>query len=420
MVLAIHTSDSCNTLVSLDNHHNANSKQRQQSQCLSGSSGRSGTVEYRKTSLLLPAEEIYYNDNDCDGLDLSSSGSSARSCSVVDQQQALYLPTLESGISVDEYLQNVAILGEACDELLSLEHHQFTQASPEKLIYVHQGEVAHALASQCDILVSDRATTCHILVLRSTTSGKTGSKEAMTSLTHIDSDKYETSVRAMIQEHKQHHSGIKGSEATIEMDISIMGGYVDEEGHSRQISNWLLHLLADIAEEESACLQMRLKTCAISAMNDNGYSSGPMGRGLAVHLATGQVFLARAAQCAVGPDMILRNARLWSAEEDGILPAPVQKLTVIHTTTSNEIVIQPFWIAAVPGMDQLLDLPDEILLEYTSTSPSSEEEDFCPTVRSTLRFLQEVTATQIFGRFCDRTLRFVRRHQHSNEWMLMP
>jgi Protein N-terminal asparagine amidohydrolase len=405
MVFAIHTSDSCNTLVSLDNHHNASSKQQEQSLCLSGYSCREVTVEYRKTSLLLPAQDLYYNDNR-DDLDVSSR-SSDYNCSV--DEQSLYLPTLKSGISVDEYLQGVAVLGEACDELLSLEHHQFTLASPEKLIYVHQGEVAHALASQCDILVSDRATTCHILALRSTCAS--ASKEAITSLTHIDSDQYETSVRAMIQEHKLHHSG---SNATIEVEVSILGGYVDEEGHSRQISNWLLHLLADIAQEET-CLQMRLKTCAISAMNDNGFS-GPMGRGLAVHLATGQVLLAKASPCVVGPDMILRNARLWSAE-DGV-PASVE-LTVIHTTTSNELVIQPFCFAAAPGMDQLMALPDNILLEYTSTSPCAEEEDFCPTVRSTLRFLSEVPATHIFGRFCDRALRFARRHQHSNEWMLM-
>ena len=403
MVLALHTSDSCNTLVSLDNHHNASSKHHQDASSFSEITVGDDAVEYRKTSLLLPVDDLYSCTAGSDSFD------------------GLYLPTLNSGISVDEHLQRIAALCNACDELLSLEHHQFTQTSPERVLYVHQGEVAHALPSQCDVLVSDRATTCHILALRSSSASSGTSsgegKEAMTSLTHIDSDQYETSVRAMIDEHKRHHS-IRSSDVKLEMEISIMGGFVDDEGHSRRISNWLLHLLADIAEEEESSLQMRLKTCAISAMNDNGYT-GPIGRGLAIHLATGQVFLAKASSCVVGPHMILRNARLWSAEEKGIPDPAVHQLTVIHTTTSNEIVIEPFRFGALPGIDQLMALPDDILLEYTSTSPCAEEDDFCTVVRATLNFLLNVPATQVFGRLCNRALRFVRRHQHSNDWVLM-
>lgn len=408
MVIAIHTSDSCNTLVSLDNHHDARSKPQGRLSSCSGSCCPSN-VEFRKTSLLLAVDELDLSDNSLDND--SSYGYTYCSCesleSDAEQRQSLFLP---SAAPVDEYLQSVPALRETCDELLSCSHHRFTEAYPEKVLYVHQGEVAHALASQCDVLVSDRATTCHILALRSSTTGAK-KEEAMTSLTHIDSDQYEMSVREMIQAHKEHH----GDEAMeiIEMDIHILGGFVDEEGHSQKISNWLMHLLADIASEEVDSIQMRLQTCAISSMNDNGFQC-PVGRGLAVHLATGRVFLAKASPQVVGPQMSLRNARLWSAGGP-----QTHSLHVMHTTTSNDIIISPFAFQALPGMDKLMSLPDEILLEYTSTSPCVEEEDFCHTVRATLRFLLEVPSARVFGRLCDRTLRFVRRHQHSNEWMLV-
>ena len=396
MVIAIHTSDSCNTLVSLDNHHNASSKE-QGSSCV-GSCCPS-TEEYRKTSLCLPIDELDFSEDS----QLDSSYGFC-SCERTEQRQSLYLPT---EAPVDEYLQRIPTLRDSCDELLSCNHIQFTEASAEKLIYVHQGELAHALASQCDVLVSDRATTCHIMALRSTSAD---SKEAMASLTHIDSDQYESCVREMIQAHKRHH----GVNKAIDMDIHVMGGFVDEEGHSQKISNWLMHLLADIAAEEAASIQMTLKTCAISSMNDNGFQC-PVGRGMAIHLTTGRVFLAKASTKVLGPHIALRNARLWSAGEDTHHSSQLQ---LVHTTTSNEIIINPFAFQALPGMDKLIALPDEILLEYTSTSPSVEEEDFCSTVRATLRFLLEVPSARIFGRLCDRTLRFA-RHSHSNEWMLM-
>ncbi|CAB9512060.1 N-terminal asparagine [Seminavis robusta] len=407
MVLAtIHPSDSCGTLVSLDN----GSKPLLHESDFCHGCSPSSVVAYRQTALKLASDDS--------GLDLSSASSSSSSssmdnsysfCSCEQQQQpekVLFLPAAQSDTPVDEFLPSVPELRDSRDELLAVDPVQFHKASSEKLLYVHQGEVAHALASQCDILVSDRATTCHILALRSV-----GDKPAMTSLTHIDSDQYETCIRAMIQEHKLHHS----SKEAITMEINIVGGFADEEGHSQKISNWLLHLLADIAEEETDSIEMRLKTCAISSMNDSGFQC-PIGRGLAIHLATGQVFLAKASSAVAGPHMILRNARLWSSTEE---EHPASKLTVIHTAKSNEIVIEPFAFAAIPGMDRLMALPDDILLEYTSTSPCAEEDDFCPTVRSTLRFLLEVPHANVFGRLCDRTLRFVRRCHNSNEWMLV-
>ena len=432
MVIAIHTSDSTNTLVSLDNHHDARSKEASlllNSSSCQGSCRRSSLGELRKTSLLLPVEDLPGLDNSSHSSlddDSSDSDSYGYCCSCEhdeppQEQHCLYLPTSSSSTSVDEVLNQVPAIRDSRDELVSLDHHVFHQASPEEVLYVLQGEVAHATASQCEFLVSDRATTCHILALRSTTADASA-KEAMTSLTHLDGDQYEACVREMIQEHKRYHHG-GASSSRIEMDITILGGFRDDEGHSQKISNWLLHLLADIADEEAAAsatssslLQMRLKTCAISSMNDNGFAC-PLGRGLAIHLATGHTFLAKADRSVVGPHMPLRNARLWSAGAGAIHHHP--KLSLIHTTTSNDLIIAPFAFQAIPGMERLLALPDDILLEYTSTSPTVEEGDFCHSIRTTLHFLREVPCARIFGRSCDQPLRFARRSNNtSNQWTL--
>lgn len=421
MVIAIHTSDSTNTLVSLDNNHRSKEAvvNLSSSSC-SGSTCRrsSSSSDLRKTALLLPVEDL-------PGLDSSSSTSldssddsygSCRSCDHHHEQQqqaSLYLPSSAScSMSVDEVLQHVPSIRESRDELLSLDHHRFTEASPEQVVYVLQGEVAHALPSQCDFLVSDRATTCHIMALRSTATTM-DSQQAMTTLTHIDGVQYESSVRAMVQEHKNYHHA-SSSTAMIEMDITVLGGFSDVEGHSQEISNWLLRLLADIADEEQQQLQMRLKTCAITSMNDNGFAC-PLGRGLAIHLATGHTFLAQADGPVTGPHMALRNARLWSERGE---KNQTPELSLIHSIRSNDLVIQPFAFPAIPGMETLLTLKDDMLLQYTSTSPTVEEDDFCHSIRTTLHFLREVSCASIFGPHTDQTLRFERQSVNTNNWVL--
>ncbi|KAL3912033.1 MAG: hypothetical protein SGARI_001356 [Bacillariaceae sp.] len=75
-----------------------------------------------------------------------------------------------------------------------------------------------------------------------------------------------------------------------------MGGFLDADGTSSQITNWLLRLLADIAHEleQSRRCTLVLKTCAVTSLNDDNCQS-PMGRGMGINVHTGQVFLAKCA-----------------------------------------------------------------------------------------------------------------------------
>ena len=437
----IHNSDWCNTLVSLN--HGLSSKKQQQSSTKKPLQQEQKlpflSTELRQTTLMLD-----------DGSPLTIPAQSTSSISANASASAL---------SCDEYIQNcVPILRQSAHQLL-LEggkphphHHVFHRHSPERLLYVHQGELAHAVPSQCDVLVSDRATTCHILVLRSTSvatsycssNSSSGTQPPLTTMTHLDNTTcYESCLRTAIQHHKKHHAGFITTDEDededelffdkpISMEIHILGGFCDPEGTSQRITNWLLHFLADIAEEEAACLEFTLKSCVISTLNNattstsSSNSNAPIGRGLAIRLDTGHIGLAKVLPDVMGPSLPLRNARLWSL---ACLSSEQQQqhnratLQLIHTTSTSTtttttmhnknqsyLTFQPFWFQCWEGVNDLLDLPDDILIEYTSTSPSVEEKDFCQVVRNTLQFIKGTSCQVVFGPDLDRPLCFERQY----------
>jgi hypothetical protein len=177
------------------------------------------------------------------------------------------------------------------------------------------------------------------------------------------------------------------TEERIQMDIHIMGGFEDASGSSRKISEFLVHLLANVADEERNTLRMTLKTCAISSINDNGYSC-PIGRGMGIDLHTGEAFLAKVDAVVAGPCQILRSVRLWSSRE---------QLSLVHTARSSEFVVAPFDFTPCPEVNLLLKLPDHVLLQCSSTSPEVEEDDFCYNVRKSLRYMLHHKSHEVFA-----------------------
>jgi hypothetical protein len=217
----------------------------------------------------------------------------------------------------------------------------------------------------------------------------------------------------MVQEHKAFHRTSKEeekkasdsySDSKIILDVHIVGGFDDKKGSSREISNWLITLLASIAAEEKDSLVITLQTCAISSMNDDGRNS-PIGRGLAMNMKTGDTLDATNSRWTFNPFAIGQVA----------VSCPL-RLHLIHTY-SNTFCIEPFAYAPFKELASLLNLPDDVLLKYTSTSPDCEEDDFCRCIRSTLKFLRDVPCQRIFGAKCDRALLF-QRIRHSNSWKL--
>ena len=435
--MVIANSDSTSTLVSLDHAL----KRVSSLEALSVDSSSTKTAEYffRQTELYLPEEEdlVEFDDDESSKKD-------------VPLKVPIYLAVTTSSdnnknntFGADECLRCLPGILEAGDQLLAEPVVQYSAHSKnksstttstrqeERLLYVAQGEMAHAVASQCDVVVSDRATTCHILAVRST-SNSDSSCCPLVSLTHLDAPNcYDACLRDMMQHHEKHHNNnFSSSSKTIQMDIHIVGGFEDAKGSSRDISNWLLHLLADLAEEFADTISMTLRHCLITCMNDDGSSSSsaPLARGLAIHVPSGRVFLAKCAHDRMGPAMPLRSARLWAANNN---KKHIQ-LSLVHTTTTTTetatttsavtttsnhdsiVQIEPFQLRAFSSLPTLLALPDALLLRYCSTSPDCEEDDFCISLRQTLQFIQAASADGIIIFDNDKPLRFQRRGR--NTW----
>mmetsp|Transcript_7868 Transcript_7868/g.12304 ORF Transcript_7868/g.12304 Transcript_7868/m.12304 type:complete len:381 (+) Transcript_7868:58-1200(+) len=353
--MVILTSDSCCTLVSLDGFE----KSRR-------SDDRQPIVDFVQTNIYLPADE-FEDDSECD------MGSEQKFA------QHLYLPT--KGSPVDQYLRSISRIMETADELLAKPLRTFSAESRERLLYVSQGEVAHTTVQQCDVITSDKSTTCHILAFRSV-SAEYG---PIVSMAHIDSISYESCIRAMVQEHKSSHDGCHIS--PVEIDVHILGGFNDKEELSQSLSNFIFGQLSKIVSEEND-IHLTLRTCAISSINDNGHSC-PIGRGMGISVSTGNVFLAKVDEAVKGPLQELRAARLWSSDDDN-------KLSIIQSISSDKFYIQAFVCEAVEQMKVLLELPDDLLMECVSTSPEVEEDDFCSSVRSSLRWITEMKCEAVF------------------------
>lgn len=462
--MVIATSDSTNTLVSLDDTKELFSSSEQRSLRRSSSPASSPLVTFRHTALLLPfvaTDELYdddddqsitddescccYNDEDTDS---GRSDDSSFSCKEQHPLTArsndaphLYLPT--QGRTLDESLLRVPSLRDARDELVcqspvSLDALASAPTTPSKssnapprLLYVAQGELAHCTPTQTDVLVSDRATTCHILVLRSTADGVSTSTEPLCTMAHIDGTDYTSCIRQALREQYNHHQQNKdcsssSSNVVVNMDIHIVGGYDDDS--SRDLSTWLLHTLSDCAEEYTLrnIMHCTVRTVCVSAMNADSVAGSPILRGLALHCATGRVFLPSVSTTGnvLGPAPALRSARLWSPPQQQQQERPCRpSLYIIHTAHSDDIVLAPFlYHFSQTHHRPLLTWSDECLLQTCSTSPQCESDDFCDGLRSTLSFMRSTPWTSVFG--CNnnaddqrQALRFRRCPERPNEWV---
>jgi len=351
--------------------------------------------EQFETNLYLPVfEDDYYDDEDDESDSefgtpwIQQPISSAASPSPNASRQTLKLPSTTDEVPVDKYLRSIPSLVERAEELQAQPAVVLSEetASDLKVLNIRQGEIGHVTAKQADIIVSDKATTCHIIAVRSTSTDDAGS-EPLVSLCHVDKAQYEGCLRDMIDAHKEHHGEL--SLDAIDMDLHLVGGYSDPDGSSLAITEHLIQLFGQISVEEKDDVNMSLKTCAVSCLNDNGFGA-PIGRGLAVDIASGNVFLAAVDESLAGPAPNLRAARLWSA-------AHRTKLAVAHNQFCDKIIVTPFEFSTFKTLKTLLCLPDDVMLQYTSTSPDVEDDEFCNRVRSTLRFIRDHAPEDVFG-----------------------
>jgi len=525
--MVIANSDSNTTLVSLNND-GGNDKNLVIDQKIVAV-GESGLLRYVEPSSSATSQFSSENNTTCDSdggvqteLLISIPDTTSSSSSSVEDHVPLYLPLREHQqplsrenhfeLDADEYiarnyysidnnetnnchpysqpqalpsnnvLPGAEILKDSRERLLASKRRRSCSSGEEdRSLYVAQGERANATSEQYDVLMSDKATTCHILAFRSRTiSDQEEDHLPLASLTHLDGPQYEECVRDMIREHIDYHyrdnnsrrkrtkfaeeekkseecrepnndgNNNSNGNGKITIDIHVMGGFNDIDSSSSNITDWLMRLLARMAQEfkdQRVGVKLVVKTLVVSSSNnevDNCNNDSPIGRGFGIDLRTGNVFLTEhetetttttttgTSFNSSGPVPVLRSVRLWSR----CCSTQSHRLSVVHTVKDVHDLwasfgiekddairkeyalfwVQPFRFRSIPDADLLLGLPDELLLQYTSTSPDVEEAGFCDELRASVKFLKHQCVAKkedgrsYFGKSYDRPMVFSMRH----------
>lgn len=334
-----------------------------------------------------------------------------------------------------------------------------------RCVTVLQGEVAHATSEDTDLLLSGKATTCHVLAVRSTTTtsgtnNTSTSSSALNSIAHLD-HVYSDCLDAIVKRHLQHHQVLwqvegeddygfymgdsqgtltsqsldgshhflptpvmppqptrqpllrsssmitnhgppqpslqpattTSSHRMIHMELHLVGGYLDAEGTSQGLTEEILRTLSHLADTYSNQIQMHLSTAAVSRLNTCHNTNTPKSRGLALNVHTGRVHPITTALPSEleGPALELRNARMFATNNTN---SNSHSLAVIHD--QGNIIIESFDYQPQQQLNALLQVPDPILLQVTSTSPHCESSRFCSDMRRTVSFLNRVPSDAVF------------------------
>ena len=286
------------------------------------------------------------------------------------------------------------------------------------VVYVHQREVAHVSSEQYNnrgaVLTSDAETTCHVLALRSFTdkNATNGESKVLGSLCHLDSSDsgLQRCIWRMIQKHVNYHKKTwstsigDGDQSKlsrkdrVSMEVHVIGGFNDKDGTSIGITDFIFSRLEAFSKELKTKIRFQLKTCIVSGLNDvmtyekaSESKSAPIVRGMTLDVCSGKIKLLHSVHSDLfGPEPILRRARLWTANNDN-------SLQLVHDAREDRVIIKPFKFTVFAGMENIPELPDPIMLQYTSTSPDCEADGYCDDVREVIRFLLSAKEEDFFS-----------------------
>ena len=203
----------------------------------------------------------------------------------------------------------------------------------------------------------------------------------------------------------------------IEMELHMVGGYLDKQGTSQKLSTALLERFDDLAFKYQDRVKISLSTAAISSLNteieQDNQQHKPLSRGLGIDTRTGEVFPVKKSLPAhlEGPAIEVRQARAFATDGD-----VAESLSVIHDKMSidGEIRIEPFRYQQQQELNVLLNVPDDVLLSVTSTSPDHESDQFCTNFRRTLSFVNSVPSESVFEN--NQPLVYKRSSDNLNYW----
>ena len=229
---------------------------------------------------------------------------------------------------------------------------------PDDAVLVGQDEGAVvAVGSGWRLLVSDRATTCCILVLYTADVGA--------AVAHVDSEKSgRETVNMLINELVKR--GMKDGAA---VDVHLAGGLVCEKTKADHIVGALRLGLQDVAPVYA------LRLCTLLLLHANTDVDLPLVRGLAVDVTDGEVFEAHVFE--QDAETVARHAYRY------VQPSKEHHVQLI--TDASDRVVSPtrHWVIDEDRLEYLTHLaasfntvPRAQLIKYLSTSPLAEHEEF--------------------------------------------
>lgn len=253
-----------------------------------------------------------------------------------------------------------------------------TVSETQKILYVKEGEISvHIAESDFDIIGSDDATTCHLVIARLTAALEGGGRCLVA---HVDSPRRCASL-------KVHLESLAGAAMEGELiDIYVSGGLVADDT-STDLSNSILRILC------ASPVRYRLMLWSTNALNSIELSSHmnqgsevkycPRVLGMCLQACIGEIKPCQFPVNARGPDITLRNAVNWAKLLSSEKEAETNDLNVVFGGSSGQftIDISPLFSCldrrAAEACAFFLELDSESdLLEFTSSSPHCEPPHF--------------------------------------------
>lgn len=269
----------------------------------------------------------------------------------------------------------------------------------EKCLYIGQKEAAVVGPGDPMVMLgSEDATTCHIVIVRDVETGVTG-------LAHLDNDEPNDFLK--LEREVRDRKGVKKMtrelEESLEYEVSIVGGYEDENNTSEDITEMLLSVMQGLKA------RFILKFACIGTINTVIKDGVPWPRiyGGGVLIETGEIFSATFSYH--GPDTDIRSLRLHSRQPLG--------LTNIYDPDSDKLIVRPFSYQPAVDAHLWLKKTDEFLLRYCSTSPKVEPPSFCNGIRAGFRrMISDPQPMKTL--FADNQPRIYARNSLTGQWVL--
>lgn len=229
-------------------------------------------------------------------------------------------------------------------------------------LYVGQREFAVVPGYDDRVLYvgSEDATTCHVVIFRH-------KQTASVAVAHFDGGKHEETVIAYIVQ-----TLLKNSTDRM-VDVYAVGGFYKESLHVkgvRESQKLSLKLLSVLIKLDCNINLIQWCCCELNTLEING-TIRPYFHGLCWNRSTIN------AQPAIfeshGLDSALRSASSWATHSDN--------MTNLYDSSTHTITIQPFQNDDSDHWNLYKKLPDEVILNHFSTSPSAEPSHFCAQMR---------------------------------------